>query len=443
MKKILYLLLCCTLFLCSCSDSDEEYKTYPVTVQLVYPGGTGIGVTEGVKIKLTNISGSAYDGLTDTNGKAVFTVPAGVYEASASDKRSLEGYAYIYNGLKSNIAVTDSWTGTEPVSLDLKETKAGQIVIKELYVGGCQKDDGSGFFQMDKYVILYNNSDQPATLDNLCLGMVLPYNATSTNNDYVGGKLFYEAEGWIPAGTGIWYFPSNVTIEAGKQMVIALNGAIDHTSTYSKSINFANPDYYCTYDIAVYSNTSYYPSPASVIPTSHYLSAVHYGAGNAWPLSTTSPAFYIFRTEGVTPVAFANNADNTNYHGNVVKPANIRKKVDVKWVLDGVEVFAQGAPNNTKRLTSTVDVGQVYLTNQQGYSLYRNVDKEATEALEENKDKIVYNYNMGTTVDGKANTDPSGIDAEASIKNGARIVYKDTNNSTDDFHQRKQATLRD
>ena len=40
-------------------------------------------------------------------------------------------------------------------------------------------------------------------------------------------------------------------------------------------------------------------------------------------------------------------------------------------------------------------------------------------------------------------TDPSGIDAEASLKNGARIIYQDTNNSTNDFHQRKQASLRD
>ena len=39
-------------------------------------------------------------------------------------------------------------------------------------------------------------------------------------------------------------------------------------------------------------------------------------------------------------------------------------------------------------------------------------------------------------------TDPSGIDAEASIKNGAVIVYQDTNNSSKDFHQRKVASLK-
>ena len=40
-------------------------------------------------------------------------------------------------------------------------------------------------------------------------------------------------------------------------------------------------------------------------------------------------------------------------------------------------------------------------------------------------------------------TDPSGIDAEASIRNGAHIIFKDTNNSTVDFHERQQCSLRD
>lgn len=78
-----------------------------------------------------------------------------------------------------------------------------------------------------------------------------------------------------------------------------------------------------------------------------------------------------------------------------------------------------------------------------GYSIYRNVDKEATEAVESNAGKLVYSYSLGTTDQQDGTTDPSTIDAEASIKNGARIIYKDTNNSTNDFHQRKKASLKD
>ncbi|MDR1456012.1 MAG: DUF4876 domain-containing protein [Tannerella sp.] len=446
MKKLFYfavsaLILCCT----SCKDDDNEdkYKTYQVTVQLGYPAESGYAPVEGVEIKLTNTGGSVFDAVTDNTGKAGFTVPAGVYEASATDVRYGTGESFIYSGIKSGIAVTETWVETQIVQLSLSESKKGQVVIKELYNGGCKRDDGSGNFQTDKYVILYNNSDLPASLDNLCLGMVLPYNAQATNNDYVDGVLSYEAEGWIPAGNGIWYFPENVTLDPGKQIVIALNGAIDHTATYTNSVNLGRAEYYCTYDITQYDNISYYPSPSEVIPTSHYLSAVKYGPGNAWALSTTSPAFFLFTTKEVSPVDFANDADNTNYHGNTVTAANMRKKVRVEWIIDAVEVFTTTSDNNRKRLTAAVDAGQTYLANTFGYTSYRNVDADATKAIEGNEAKLVYNYDKGTEIDGRASSDPSGIDAEASIRNGARIIYKDTNNSTNDFHQRKQASLRD
>ena len=126
-----------------------------------------------------------------------------------------------------------------------------------------------------------------------------------------------------------------------------------------------------------------------------------------------------------------------------------RKKVPVEWVIDAIEVFNYGNAGNQKRLTPTLDAGYVELFNQHGFTLYRNVDKTATEAIAENAGKIIYNYSLGTQNVAikdqviKGTTDPSEIDAEASIKNGTRIVYKDTNNSSNDFHQRIKASLRD
>ena len=78
------------------------------------------------------------------------------------------------------------------------------------------------------------------------------------------------------------------------------------------------------------------------------------------------------------------------------------------------------------------------MTNKKGHSIYRNVDQQATEALQENDGRLVYNYALG--VDGS--TDPSGIDAEASIRNGAHIIYQNTNNATNDFHQRQLCSLK-
>jgi hypothetical protein len=435
------------LFTSSCEEKDEV-KTYEVKVQLVYP--EPYQPNGAVAVKLTNLqTNGSFEAVTNAAGLATFTVNAGTYEISASETRPIDFNTIIFNGLRSGIIVSDAWTG-ETLELPLSESKTSQLVIKELYIGGCQKDDGSGNFQRDPYVILYNNSDRAVSLDNLSLGAPLPGNAHATNNFIANGELSYKNEGWIPAGFGIWSIQGNVSLDPGKQLVIAINNAVDNTVTYRNSINFAHAEYYCTYDIAVWNNTTYYPAPSQVIPSSHYLKAykVAGATGNAWTLSVSSPAFFIFIPKGVTPEAFAANANNIVLHGTGASQVNL--KTPVEWIVDGVEVYQSGQTASKKRLTDVVDAGYVSHTNAQGYTLYRNVDKEATEAIPGNAGKIVYGYNLGTvgvTVNNSVieggTTDPSGIDAEASIKAGARIIYKDTNNSTNDFHQRVRASLRD
>ena len=91
-----------------------------------------------------------------------------------------------------------------------------------------------------------------------------------------------------------------------------------------------------------------------------------------------------------------------------------------------------------------MDAGAVYLTNTFGYSLHRNVDAAATKAIVGNEALLV--YGVPSTPDasqGVVVADPSGINAEASVRQGAFIIYQDTNNSTNDFFERYQASLRD
>lgn len=327
----------------------------------------------------------------------------------------------------------------------LPDQNVDQIIIKEIYNGGCPMDEGTDMFHMDKCIILYNNCPQQAVVNNLCFGMATPYNAESPSiNTIYGedGRLVYESEGFTPAQNAIWYYPHSLVIEPYSQVVINVHGAIDNTQTYSQSVNYANKDYYCMYDPeSGYNNTKYYPTPADVIPTSHYLKTVKYGQGNAWPLSTTAPALFIFQPQNMDPVTFANNADNLWYAPSMAQtPVYACVKVPNEWIIDAVEVFnAAKKEDSKKRLTADLDVSYVYLTNKLGHSLYRNVDKEMTESLAENNGNLVYGYALG--VDGS--TDASGINAEASIRNGAHIIYQDNNNSSEDFHERQKCSLRE
>ena len=334
----------------------------------------------------------------------------------------------------------DNITYVEAAEPILPDQNADQVVIKEIYNGGCPSDDGKTF-QYDKCIILYNNCGQQAVVNNLCIGTVQPANGHSKNENYdESGKLVYESEGIIPCWHGIWWFQGSLVIEPYSQIVVNICGAIDNTQTVSQSVNYANPAYYAMYDPeSGYANTKYYPTPSAEIPTSHYLKAKEIGMGNGWTYSVSSPATVIFQTQGMDAQAFADDADRLWYPGGEVSQVNACFAVPATWVIDGVEIFSSANKDNSvKRLTADIDGGYVYLTNYLGHSLYRNVDKAATEALSENAGKLVYNYALGVD----DSTDPSGIDAEASMKNGAHIIFQDNNNSSEDFHERQKCSLR-
>ena len=439
MKKtaLIICLVCCgiAVAITACKDYEETIDTHQLTVALSFPDGTDTQ-KDGIRVELKSIGHEAiFVDSTDTEGIAHFQVPPGIYEASSSATRKQGTNSItILNGNSGQVIVKGQ--ATETVTIPLQASKISQLVIKELYNGGNLKEDGKNF-AFDKSFILYNNSNAAISLDDLCVGIAAPYNSQANNNWYNNdGKLLYESEGFIPAIDGIWYFPQTLSIEPYQQIVVCVNGAIDNTLTYPQSVNYAKADYYCMYDPeSGYINTSYYPTPSDVIPTSHYLKAVKIGISNAWALSVTSPALFLFQTQGATPREFATNVSNMVYTPGVAQTdINKSAKVPTDWILDGIEVFsAAHTTSNQKRLLSAIDAGYVLLTNQHGHTLYRNVDKIATEMLPENAGKLVYGYA----------SDPSGIDAEASIKNGAHVVYMDTNNSSNDFHEREKCSLRD
>ena len=444
MKKILRTISClvCCYVITACLSACSE-QTAPsislgeVTIQL-----TGINDDlSGLDVQLRNIStGSIFIEQTNAQGIATFSVVPGLYEASTSQTRTGTGNEYYsYNGTSGQIAIEKGRQAS--ASILMKRAVISRLVIKELYCGGCMPDEGNSAFYFDKCIILYNNSAETINYDNLCFGMAAPANAQATNNNYLAnGRLNYEGEGYTPLWNGIWYFPSTLSIAPYSQIVVNIHGAIDNTQTISQSVNYAHPEYYCMFDPeSGYNNQRYCPTPSEVIPTSHYLKAAVYGQGNAWPLSNSSPAIVLFQAKDVSPADYAINTDNFWYDGGGNSVAKRCIKVPNAWIIDAIEVFSSDyATQCVKRLTADIDAGYVWMTNKKGHSIYRNVDQQATEQLQENEGKLVYDYALG--VDGSS--DPSGIDAEASLKNGAHIIYQNSNNATNDFHQRQICSLR-
>lgn len=442
MKKYLIMLLAAVTLAASC-DKDPQVNTYKLTVNSELDGEpfTKAGITVGLK---DNNTGVAYSENTDENGIATFKVPVGSYEATVSHTEfdSALNKSKIYNGVLSNIVVAAN--DDNVVTISLTASTHSKVVIKEMYLTGSSYVDASGAnktYHNAKYITLYNNSSESVDISKYGIAMAAPYNGHGPNGYLVDGALTYAQSSWIPTTTGAWYFNTSVVMEPYSQITIAIAGAIDHTVTYSESVDLSHADFACYDPNSQFNLASQYPTPAESIPASHYMKAAIYtGAkGTAWPVSNNSPAIVIFGLpEGQTVASWAADANllDTSVKGYV------NQKLVKDYIIDAVETFS--TPNltkSTKRLTPDVDAGYVAITNVMGYSVYRNVDKAATEAIAENEGKIVYGYSEGTADKENGSTDPSGIDAEASMKNGAKIVFQDTNNSTKDMHQRKKAVL--
>lgn len=437
MKKFIFMLTTIAMLATACESTEQLASPTDVKLILELNGEvfTKRMATVTLKDKSSNIE---YQSITDASGSALFNVVPGLYEATVSFKAVDDGNTFLYNGINNNITVAAAGANTFVVSI--KESIASPIIIKELFFGGSPKKDNSGNYQNAGYVILYNNSSKTVDASDICFAFS-GGNAHANNGGLkdllVDGKMVFEDEGWLPAFHGVWAFNTTVMIPPYSQIVVSIYAAINHVETHPSSVDLSKSSYYAMYHKeSGYNNGSKY-AVAESIPTSNYLSATKYGLGNAWVLSVTSPAFFIFNKADIH--TYASNIDNRDLRGTFEAA-----KIPFEWVIDGVDILTRGQENKFKRLTANVDAGSILFTNAQGYTVYRNVDKEATEAIVGNLEKLVYGYEGGTKdieVE-EGTTDPSGIDAEASIKNGAKIIYKDTNNSTYDFHERVTASLK-
>ena len=437
MKKYLFLAIAGLFAFTACDLFDIPQE---VTIQLKADGEAF--EVAGVPVDMVDAAGTAsFQEVTDEKGVAKFSLPVGNYTASVTYKTFEDGARLIYNG--SNSAVIVANDAENAFDVNLQKVESPQIIIKEVYTTGCPKND-SGSYSNDAYLVLYNNSDTEADASNLVISLVYPANGHGTNKYYdADGKLIYENADWIPAYSAIWTFDSPVVIPAYSQIVIACFGAIDHTATVTASVNLDNAAYYWMQKNDKFNHAKYVVSEN--IPATHYLSCTPHNSGTTWVVSNSAPAIFIGKMAKAAVEALV--ADKNGYdttYGSTEALAMV--KFPNANFLDGVDVWsATNIEKSHVRFPATLNTGYVAITNNQGHSIYRNVDKEATEALPENEGKLVYNY-AGGTYDAAAatgSTDPSGIDAEASIKAGAHIIYSETNDSGKDFHERKVQSIKE
>lgn len=446
MKKFLLLTAAGLLSITACGliddviDEVEKVLPQEVTIQLKADGAAF--EVEGIAIDLADAAGTvSYQQGTDDKGVATFILPVGTYTASATYKTSEDGVRIVYNGSSSTINVEKD--AENAFEINLQKVESQQLIIKEVYSTGCPKND-SGSYSNDAYIIVYNNSDIEADASNLVIGLTYPANANAANKYYdESGALIHENAGWIPAYSAIWTFDAPVTIPPYSQIVIVAFGAIDHTATVTASVNLDNPSYYWMQSNDQFKNAKYVASDN--IPTTQYLSCTPHNSGNAWVISNSSPAVFIGKMPKAEVEALVTDKDSFDTTAGTTA-ALAMPKFPTANIVDVVDIWSAANIEKSKaRYPASINTGYVALTNNLGHTVYRNVDKEATEALPENAGKLVYDYAGGTYDEaaGTGSTDPSKIDAEKSISAGAHIIYSDTNDSGKDFHERAIQSIKE
>lgn len=392
--------LSAVLLLTGCMDMGAPYEDGAlnrVTVQAVWPDG--MSPRAGTEVSIEDIAGGvSYKLLTNASGTATTRLPNGVFRINLRD--ALEDN--IFNATRDKVRICG---GDQTISLELVRSKAGALVIKEIYCGGCSKAPKEGTYQSDQYLLLHNNSPETCYLDGLCMGTLSPYNSIGSNPWLSDGEL----PDFLPVIQAVLMIPGSgkdFPLAPGEDALLCLRGAIDHTLEYPLSVNLNRPDAFVCYDPVLFPNPTYHPAPGNLVSRNRYLViVVKTGQANAYTLSLNSPAIILFRAPAGTDIReYANSSD----HQPQIPGSNERVvAIPPDWVVDGVEVFFGGSSSNQKRLPATVDAGAATLSEtMKGHTLMRNRDEDASRT--------------------------QGYE-----------VLLDSNNSTQDFYERKTQSLHD
>ncbi len=373
MKRLTYI-LSIVLAAVSCADirhvNPYEEGLHALTVTPQWPDDGFERSGAEVRVEDMN-TGNRYVSQTAADGTATFTLPNGLYRVTLSGRDG----SNVFNASADKVVISGR---DHTIALTLSISKAGSIVIKELYCGGCKKFPQEGDYQADQYIILHNNDYQVQYLDGICFGTLSPYNSTGANPWISDGGQLPE---FIPLIQAVWQFPGDgddFPLQPGEDAVLCLRGAIDHAAQFPLSVNLNRPDYFVCYNPTYFDNTKYHPAPGNLISQDRYLDVViKTGKANAYAMSISSPAVVIFRAEGITIQEYVLIPENvTPVPGNAVD--NV-VKVPYEWVLDAMEVFDGRSANNQKRLAASADAGYVSLSDTfLGHTLMRRVDEEAT-----------------------------------------------------------------
>ncbi|MDP3451854.1 MAG: DUF4876 domain-containing protein [Bacteroidales bacterium] len=305
----------------------------------------------------------------------------GIYTITVTSEKSQDGFTYNYSG---NVVNVDIVTENKQITVNVGASKSGALVLKEVYYCGSRTPTGGSYFR-DQFYEIYNNSETVQNVRGLSIAMLNPMTATANLPVWPGenaDKYVYALQIWsVPSDTD---YPLN----PGESIIIA-QMADDHKKSNlnpNSPVNLLGAEF----ETLVRTTSLIQDNPAINMVMSFWPSPTP-----QWLTTVFGGAFVIyFPSQPIDPNDFISPVGSTTKNF----------KISIDEVIDALELV--GNPNQVqlKRMPAVLDAGAATVG---GTYLSSSVARKIKE------------------------TKPDG-----------RIIYYDTNNSSEDFEVMNPPVIR-
>lgn len=321
---------------------------------------------------------------TENSTASFMSVVPGLYGVSVLATASDGGKSYNYSGSASSVEISaEGQTIKVPVTV----AESSALVLKEIYYA-CSGD----YYIREQFYEVYNNSDATVYLDGLCIAEVDYYNQV----DKAPYNFQIEnPQNYVFAGD-VWQIPGDGTsypLQPGESAVIA-QWATDH-SMESLNPGSAIGDLSSAEFEALTGETTV---GTTVITDNAAINMEH-------PVMAYSLAQWLTSVGGATRVIFYPEHELNSE--NMIAAEGLyggAREIPVEWILDGVNAVPDETMIQYKGLPDNIDAGTIWTGEAYcGKSIARKISE--------------------TREDG-------------------RIIYMDTNNTTNDFEVMDKPEIR-
>ena len=395
LKQFLAVVLALVLLNACKKDDNNGIATEPLNVTLHLQAPDKVTITHYGTLTLTLTELNKNEKVekvyhNTTTNDFQLSIPAGSYEVRAtgtvSYTQSSTTYAGEVVGFMNKIDILTATTYTLPLSLKFASSEDGDFIIEEIYFTGSLTPQGKQY-EGDQYIKLYNPTNKVLYADGL---LIADSKFLTTSKQKVEPNIIDEAF----SVEGIVQIPGNGTqypVAPGRWIVIA-DQAINHKENNANSLDLSKADFEIYYEQIKDEDN---PKVTNVLNTHSYV-AFHNRGYKSYVIARLP--------QGTTIDSYL---ANYKYTYKTIFQEGETYKIPNSWILDAVNISVKGK-------------FQWLLT--------------------------APSLDSGWTYCGKKDNDPArygkSVRRKVLSENNGKPIFKDTNNSTDDFEILTTPTLK-